>query len=162
MLSEVTEYSIKIQSWIKRLLEDPLTEILLNNSLLSKIQLETLLIDLLSEEITGNRINYEDKAKLRLNDKGVSRGSFNRTLKQANININKSINTVLLLGYLGVFKTPQLQPFIELSNNLNRYIKSYRSLWNIQNTESIENHKLEEITLLKNELEESLKQFLPK
>ena len=138
-MSEVTEHSIKIQSWIKRLLEDPLTEILLNTSLLSKIQLETLLIDLLSEEITGNRINYEGKAKLRLNDKGISRGSFNRTLKQANININKSINTVLLLGYLGIFKTPQLQPFIEISNNLNRYIKSYRSLWNIQNRESIEN-----------------------
>jgi hypothetical protein len=162
VLSEVTEHIIKIQSWIKRLLEDPLTEILLNNSLLSKIQLETLLIDLLSEEITGNRINYEDKAKLRLNDKGISRGSFNRTLKQANININKSINTVLLLGYLGIFKTPQLQPFIEISNNLNRYIKSYTSLWNRQNTEPIENNKIKDITLIKKELEEILKKILPK
>jgi len=144
------------------LLEDPLTEILLNNSLLSKIQLETLLIDLLSEEITGNRINYKDKAKLRLNDKGISRGSFNRTLKQANININKSINTVLLLGYLGIFKTPQLQPFIEISNNLNRYIKSYTSLWNRQNTEPIENNKIKDITLIKKELEEILKKILPK
>ena len=161
-MSEVTEHTIKIQSWIKRLLEDPLTEILLNNSLLSKIQLETLLIDLLSEDIIGNKINYEDKAKLRLNDKGISRGSFNRTLKQANININKSINTVLLLGYLGIFKTPQLQPFIQISNNLNRYIKSYTSLWNRQNSESIDNIKLKEITLLKKELEESLKQFIPK
>jgi hypothetical protein len=162
VLSEVTEHIIKIQSWIKRLLEDPLTEILLNNSLLSKIQLETLLIDLLSEEITGNRIKYEDKAKLRLNDKGISRGSFNRTLKQANININKSINTVLLLGYLGIFKTPQLQPFIEISNNLNRYIKSYTSLWNRQNTEPIENNKIKDITLIKKELEEILKKILPK
>ena len=161
-MSEVTEHTIKIQSWIKRLLEDPLTEILLNNSLLSKIQLETLLIDLLSEDIIGNRINYEDKAKLRLSDKGISRGSFNRTLKQANININKSINTVLLLGYLGIFKTPQLQPFIQISNNLNRYIKSYTSLWNRQNSESIDNIKLKEITLLKKELEESLKRFIPK
>jgi hypothetical protein len=126
------------------------------------IQLETLLIDLLSEDITGNSIKYEDKAKLRLNDKGVSRGSFNRTLKQANRNINKSINTIFLLGYIGVFKTPQLQPFIEMSNNLNRYIKSYTNLWNKQNTELIENHKIEEITLLKNELEEDLKRFLLK
>ena len=162
MLSEVTDYSIKIQSWIKRLLEDPLTEILLNNSLLSKIQLETLLIDLLSEDIAGNSIKYEDKAKLRLNDKVISRGSFNRTLKQANRNINKSINTILVLGYLGIFKTPQLQPFIEMSNNLDRYIKSYTSLWKKQKTESIENLKIEEITLLKNELEEGLKHFLPK
>jgi len=161
-LSEVTEFTNKIQNWIKRLLEDPLTEILLNNSLLSKIQLETLLIDLLSEDITGYRINYEDKAKLRLNDKRISRGSFNRTLKQANININKTIYTVLLLGYLGIFKTPQLQPFIQISNDLNRYIKSYTSLWNRQNTESIENIKLKDITLQKKELEESLKQFIPK
>jgi len=161
-LSEVNEYSIKTQSRIKRLLEDPITKILLNNSLLSIIQLETLLIDLLSEDITGYSLKYEDKAKLRLNDKGVSRGSFNRTLKQANKNINKSINTIFLLGYLGIFKTPQLQPFIEMSNNLNRYIKSYTSLWKKQNTELIENHKIEEITLLKNELEEGLKQFLLK
>jgi len=161
-LSEVTEHTIKIQSWIKRLLEDPLTEILLNNSLLSKTQLETLLIDLLSEDIIGYRINYEDKAKLRLNDKGISRGSFNRTLKQANININKTIYTVLLLGYLGIFKTTQLQPFIQMSNNLNRYIKSYKNLWNRQNTEPIENIKLKEITLLKKELEESLKRYISK
>lgn len=161
-MSEVTEHTIKIQSWIKRLLEDPLTEILLNNSLLSKIQLETLLIDLLSENIVGNRINYEEKAKLRLNNKGISRGSFNRTLKQANININKTINTVLLLGYLGIFKTPQLQPFIQISNDLNRYIKIYTSLWDRQNAESIENIKLKEISLIKKELEKSLKQFISK
>jgi hypothetical protein len=161
-LSEVTEYTIKIQSWIKRLLEDPLTVILLNNSLLSKIQLETLLIDLLSEDIIGNRVNYEDKAKLRLNDKGISRGSFNRTLKQANNNINKTLYTVFLLGYLGIFKTPHLQPFIQLSNDLSRYIKSYTSLWNKQNTESIENIKLKEITLLKKELEKSLKRYISK
>ncbi len=161
-MTEVNDYFINTQSQIKRLLEDPISKILLNNSLLSMIQLETLLIDLLSEDITGYSLKYKDKAKLRLNDKGVSRGSFNRTLKQANTNINKSINTVFLLGYLGIFKTPQLQPFIEVSNNLNRYIKKYKDLWNKQNTELIENHKIEEITSLKNELEESLKEFILK
>ena len=161
-MSEVNEYFIKTQSQIERLLEDPITKILLNNSLISTIQLETLLIDLLSEDISGYSLKYEDKAKLRLNYKGVSRGSFNRTLKQATKNINKSINTVFLLGYLGIFKTPQLQPFIEVSNNLNRYIKKYTNLWNKQNTEVIENHKIEEISLLKYELEERLKQFLLK
>lgn len=161
-MSEVNDYFINTQSQIKRLLEDPISKILLNNSLLSMIQLETLLIDLLSEDITGYSLKYKDKAKLRLNDKGVSRGSFNRTLKQANTNINKSINTIFLLGYLGIFKTPQLQPFIEVSNNLNRYIKKYKDLWNKQNTELIENHKIEEITSLKNELEESLKEFILK
>jgi len=161
-MTEVNDCFINTQSQIKRLLEDPISKILLNNSLLSMIQLETLLIDLLSEDITGYSLKYKDKAKLRLNDKGVSRGSFNRTLKQANTNINKSINTIFLLGYLGIFKTPQLQPFIEVSNNLNRYIKKYKDLWNKQNTELIENHKIEEITSLKNELEESLKEFILK
>ncbi|MEE8565377.1 MAG: hypothetical protein V3S79_03215, partial [Candidatus Thermoplasmatota archaeon] len=65
-------------------------------------------------------------------------------------------------GYLGIFKTPQLQPFIEVSNNLNRYIKKYKDLWNKQNTELIEKHKIEEITSLKRELEESLKEFILK
>jgi len=161
-MNEVNDYFRNTQSQIKRLLEDPISKILLNNSLLSMIQLETLLIDLLSEDITGYSLKYKDKAKLRLNDKGVSRGSFNRSLKQANTNINKSINTIFLLGYLGIFKTPQLQPFIEVSNNLNRYIKKYKDLWNKQNTELIENHKIEEITSLKNELEESLKEFILK
>jgi len=161
-MTEVNDYFRNTQSQLKRLLEDPISKILLNNSLLSMIQLETLLIDLLSEDITGYSLKYKDKAKLRLNDKGVSRGSFNRTLKQANTNINKSINTIFLLGYLGIFKTPQLQPFIEVSNNLNRYIKKYKDLWNKQNTELIENHKIEEITSLKNELEESLKGFILK
>ena len=161
-MNEVNDYFRNTQSQIKRLLEDPISKILLNNSLLSMIQLETLLIDLLSEDITGYSLKYKDKAKLRLNDKGVSRGSFNRTLKQANTNINKSINTIFLLGYLGIFKTPQLQPFIEVSNNLNRYIKKYKDLWKKQNTELIENHKIEEITSLKNELEESLKEFMLK
>ena len=161
-MSEVKDYFIKTQSQIERLLEDPITKILLNNSLISTIQLETLLIDLLSEDITGYSLKYEDKAKLRLNEKSVSRGSFNRTLKQANKNINKSINTVFLLGYLGIFKTPQLQPFIEVSNNLNRYIKKYTNLWKKQNTELIDNHNIEEISLLKYELEERLKRFLTK
>lgn len=161
-MNEVNDYFRNTQSQIKRLLEDPISKILLNNSLLSMIQLETLLIDLLSEDITGYSLKYKDKAKLRLNDKGVSRGSFNRSLKQANTNINKSINTIFLLGYLGIFKTPQLQPFIEVSNNLNRYIKKYKDLWNKQNTELIENHKIEEITSLKKELEESLKEFILK
>jgi len=156
-LSEVTEYSLQIQSWIKRLLEDPLTEILLKNSHLSKTQLETFLIDSLSENITGKNFKYEDKAKFRLKEIEISRGSFNRTLKQAKKNINKSINTILLLGYLGIFKTPQLQPFLEISNKLNIYINNYKSLWNKQKTKRIENEKIEEIVLIKNELEECLK-----
>jgi hypothetical protein len=158
-LTEFFECSLQIQSWIKRLLEDPLTEILWKNSHLSKTQLETFLIDSLSEIITGKNFKYDEKAKLRLNNVVISRGSFNRTLKQAKNNINKSINTILLLGYLGIFKTPQLQPFLEISNRLNIYIKNYKSLWNKQKTERIENEKIEEIVLIKNELEECLKEL---
>ena len=158
-MTEFFECLLQIQSWIKRLLEDPLTEILWKNSHLSKTQLETFLIDSLSEIITGKIFKYEEKAKLRLNNVVISRGSFNRTLKQAKNNINKSINTILLLGYLGIFKTPQLQPFLEISNRLNIYIKNYKSLWNKQKTERIENEKIEEIVLIKNELEECLKEL---
>ncbi|MHA1754569.1 MAG: hypothetical protein ACTSYR_03525, partial [Candidatus Odinarchaeia archaeon] len=64
-MNEVNDYFRNTQSQIKRLLEDPISKILLNNSLLSMIQLETLLIDLLSEDITGYSLKYKDKAKLR-------------------------------------------------------------------------------------------------
>jgi len=48
-----TENSLRIQDGITRLLEDPLVKLLSTNSSLSNIQLETLLIDVLSENIYG-------------------------------------------------------------------------------------------------------------
>jgi len=155
-----TENSLRIQDGITRLLEDPLVKLLSTNSSLSNIQLETLLIDVLSENIYGMPIKYEDKAKLRLINNKISRGAFNRTLKQANNNIKKSVNTILLLGYLGILDSPQLQPFIEISTKLNTYIKNYFNVWNKQQKDKIENDNINDIYYFKNELIETIGRFL--
>lgn len=81
---------------------------------LTKKQIETLLIDVLPES-RGMRLTVEEKAKLR----GVSKGSFLRTKKQAMDNITKSLYTILLLGYLGLFELPTYSWFLQASETLN-------------------------------------------
>ncbi|MEM2522306.1 MAG: hypothetical protein QXW82_04025, partial [Candidatus Bathyarchaeia archaeon] len=111
-----------VQSWLKKLLEDPFVEILVKNSHLTKIQLETLLINILAENIAGKPIKYDEKARLRVTKEKISRGAFNRTLKQAEKNVIKSIYTVILLGYLGIFESTALDPYIEIANKLREYV----------------------------------------
>ena len=97
-----------VQKWIKGSLDDPIAVVLSRNSHLTKTQLETLLIDILAESISGKQLKYDEKAQLRLTKAKISRGSFNRTLAQAKENVIRSIYTVLLLGYLGVFEDTTL------------------------------------------------------
>ena len=54
----------------------------------------------LAEKIAGKRLKYDEKARLRLKSGKISRGAFNRTLKQAKMNVIKAIYTIFLLGYL--------------------------------------------------------------
>lgn len=107
---------------------DPIAKILTKSGNLTKTQLETLLIDILAEKITDSRLVYEEKAKLRLLKSGVSRGSFNRTLRQGRKNVIKAVYTVILLGYLGILESPQMEPYIELANRLHTYARSYRMM----------------------------------
>ncbi|HIE19394.1 TPA: hypothetical protein EYP75_06670 [Candidatus Bathyarchaeota archaeon] len=118
-----------MRRWLSGIFRDPIVEILLKNSQLTKTQLETLLIDILAEKISGKRIVYEAKAQMRLIKPGVSRGSFNRTLAQARNNTIKSIYTLILLGYLGILDTPNIDPYIEIANRIRDYMEAYRNLW---------------------------------
>ena len=117
-----------VQKWITNSLEDPIAKILAKNSNLTKIQTETLLIDILAENIVGKPLKYDEKARLRLLKGGISRGAFNRTLKQAKKNVIKSIYTIILLGYLGIFESTKLDPYIEVANKLQTYIKAYKDI----------------------------------
>lgn len=108
------------RSSIRDTLTDPVTRLLLRSSQLTLPQLETLLADSLSSERGAL------KAKRRLfrpSAKRVSRGAYNRTLIQGQNNVVRSIYTILLLGYVGLFDTPSLQPFIELSDTIQGYIQ---------------------------------------
>ncbi len=109
-------------------MEDPIAKILARNSNLTKTQLETLLIDVLSENLASKRLKYEEKAKLRRTKARISRGAFNRTLRQAKKNTIQSIYTVILLGYFGIFEEANLITYIEIANKLKAYTKAYRDL----------------------------------
>jgi hypothetical protein len=145
-----------VQSWLISSQTDPIAKILSQSSHLTKTQLETLLIDVLSENIAGKPLKYDEKARLRLSKAKISRGAFNRTLKQAKENVTKSIYTVLLLGYLGIFESTTLDPYLEIANKLQQYIEAYK---NIPNKSGELNEHLKIIEMVREELETSLKQL---
>jgi len=145
-----------VQTLVISSLNDPITKILAKNSHLTKTQLETMLIDILAENIAGKQLKYDEKANLRLMKAKLSRGSFNRTLKQAKENVIKSIYTVLLLGYLGIFESTTLDPYLEIANKLQKYIEAYKDMPN-QSVEQSEPQRI--IEIIREELETSLKQF---
>lgn len=141
-----------VRLWLIRSLNDPIAEILYKNSHLTKTQLETLLIDILAENISGKTLNYDEKARLRLTKAKISRGAFNRTLKQARENVIKSIYTILLLGYLGVFESTTLDPYIEIANKIREYVEAHKDM-----PSASENLKI--IKIIREELESSLKKL---
>jgi hypothetical protein len=115
-----------VQKWLTGSTNDPIIKILAKNSTLTKTQLETLLIDFLSTNLTGKSLTNEQKALMRLSKAGISRGAFNHTLKQARKNIIKSIYTILLLGYLGLFDDTRLDPYLEAAGKLKDYVSAYQ------------------------------------
>ena len=105
------------------------------------------------DHIAEKRIKMEEKARLRLTKAEISRGAFNRTLKQARKNVTQSIYTVLLLGYLGIFDSTRLDPYIEIANKLQAYINAYKNILPDKNRAE---ENLRVINMLRDELERSL------
>lgn len=145
-----------VQAWLNGALNDPITKILYKNSQLTKTQLETLLIDILAENLSGKHLKYDEKANLRLTKAKISRGAFNRTLKQAKENVIKSIYTVLLLGYLGIFESTTLDPYLEIANKLKDYVEAYKDM---PETDKERKDHLKVIEIIREELETSLKRL---
>ena len=145
-----------VQIWLNGALNDPIVQILAKNSQLTKTQLETLLIDVLAENMAGKSLNYDEKANLRLTKAKISRGSFNRTLQQSKENVIKSIYTVLLLGYLGVFESSTLDPYLEIANKLHEYVEAHEGMPSKE--EELKDH-LKVIEIIRQELEMSLKRL---
>jgi len=141
-----------VQTWLIRALNDPMVKILSKDSHLTPIQLETLLIDVLSENIAGTTLKYDQKARFRLTRGKISRGAFNRTLRQARENVARAIYTVLLLGYLGVFESTTLDSYLEVANKLQDYVEAYREVGN----KTGKDEHLKAINLMREELERTL------
>jgi hypothetical protein len=106
------------RSTIDETLRDRILSALLQRSNLTEIQFETLLVDQLGHDMANKRLTRSDMAQLRRDQNGISRGSFNRTLRQARENVVEAIHTVLLLGYSGLTESPSIAPFIEASERL--------------------------------------------
>jgi len=144
------------QKWLQRALEDPITKILLKTSNLTKTQLETLLIDILAENYLDKSLNYDEKGRLRLTKAAVSRGSFNRTLKQAKTNVTESIYTILLLSYLGIIQSTSLAPYLEAANKLQTYTDAYKELSDQEKDAGVQ---LNIINVIREELSTMLEQL---
>lgn len=152
----ILSFKKNVQNWLTRSLDDPLVKILAKNSSLTRTQLETLLIDVLADNFAAKTLRYEEKARLRKTKAAVSRGSFNRTLRQAKRNITQSIYTILLLGYFGILEDASLAPYLEIANKLKAYTEAYRGL--LDNREGAK-EQLKVIDMLRKELETTLNQL---
>ena len=147
------EIKKSIQNVIKSIERDPILKILLENSHLTKIQLETFLIDILSKYNQENRIKSEEKTYFRSRGK-ISRGAFNRTLKQARRNIIRSIYTIFLLGYLKLADSSSLiLQSIEISNKLRDYLEMQEKLL------KDEDSRLEALNIVRREIEKVLIEY---
>jgi hypothetical protein len=122
-LAEQPEPYEEARASIQRTAEDPLTKALLSSSHLTLAQFETLLADSISNEKTAKKA---ERCLFRPLGRNISRGSYNRTLIQAQNNVIRSIYTILLLGYVGLFDTPALQPFLEVSDGLQGYLEELK------------------------------------
>ncbi|MBN2335041.1 hypothetical protein JXL21_05735 [Candidatus Bathyarchaeota archaeon] len=112
--------STEYQNIIQKTYQDPITDLLLKNSSLTRTQFETLIIDMLTDIMSEEKVSFHQKTLFR--GKKVSRGSFSRSLSQARGNVISSIFTIVLLSYIGVFDAKPFDEYYFLAEKLKEYI----------------------------------------
>ncbi|MCJ7574261.1 hypothetical protein MUO93_08370 [Candidatus Bathyarchaeota archaeon] len=108
-----------LQKIIYKTFQDPIADLLLKQSNLTRTQFETLIIDLLTDILSDKKLSFYEKSLFR--KEKVSRGSFSRTLAQARSSVISSIFTIVLLSYIGVLDKP-FEEYQELAEKLRDYI----------------------------------------
>ena len=108
-----------LQKIIYKTFQDPIADLLLKQSNLTRIQFETLIIDFLTDILSDEKLSFYEKSLFR--KEKVSRGSFSRTLAQARGSVISSIFTIVLLSYIGVLDKP-FDEYQELAEKLRDYI----------------------------------------
>ncbi len=101
---------------------------LLKNSNLTRIQFETLVIDMLIDLMSDENVTFDQKLLFRREN--ISRGSFSRSLQQARKNIIESILTIVLLSYIGVFDERPFDDYVFLAERLKEYVEIIQSTEN--------------------------------
>jgi hypothetical protein len=114
------------QNVIDKTFKDPIANLLLENSNMTRIQFETIVIDMLIDLMSEKRITFEEKTLFRENS--ISRGSFSRSLQQGRKNIIKSIFTIVLLSYIGVFDERPFDDYVFLAEKLRDYLDNIQQI----------------------------------
>lgn len=118
LVSESQSWRDKARLSLEETLQDRILAALLLRSNLTKTQFETLLLDQLGHDIANKRLTRDDMTELRQKQERISRGAFNRTLRQARENVVEAIHTILLLGYSGLTESPSIALFLDASERL--------------------------------------------
>jgi len=121
-----------VDSSFAGLTDDSLARALLENSHLTKVQFATLLTDILSR---GQTASEDGRQRLQSHRRKVSKGAFNRSLFQARRNVIRSIYTVFLLAYFGLFDSPKLEPFLRLGDEMRTFLDARRETARDQGSE---------------------------
>jgi hypothetical protein len=109
---------------LARLKDDKLARTILVNSHLSEVQFASLLIDVLWS--TNNLTSRNGGSRSRR--RRVSKGAFNRSLAQARKNVIRSIYTIFLLAYFGLFDSPKLEPFLYLGDEMKTFVDARQEM----------------------------------
>jgi len=97
-----------------RLDRDPIFKYLLERSSLTQAQLDTYLIDCIT---TNKKVKLKEKTAMR-DRKNVSGGAFIRTLRQAQINLKRTVYTLILFQYLGLLEERAINKLLQVGNIL--------------------------------------------
>ena len=117
-MSGTSDWKDKTREAIRGTLKDRILSKLLERSNLTNAQFETILLDQIGSDMADKTLTREEMTQLRGKGPKISRGAFNRTLRQARENVAESVHTVLLLGWSGLLESPSLAPFVEASERL--------------------------------------------
>lgn len=117
-MTEIRTWRQRARLELDETFQDRVLTALLSRSNLTKTQFETLLVDQLGHDMANKRLTRDDMTELRRKNQRISRGAFNRTLRQARENVVEAILTILLLGYSGLTESPSIAPFLEASERL--------------------------------------------
>lgn len=144
----------EIQERVQNVLKDHIVQVLQKNSLFTKIQLETLLLDFHARQTTLKKVKHEEMAGLRK----VARGSFSRVLHQGRKNFIKAAYTLFLLNYLGFFEQDPFNVFKELKEEILDYASQYDTI--ISEQAQLSERKFKEKINILNKVEAKLVQKL--
>ena len=148
------------QKGIRSFLQEPICKILLRKSFFTEIQLETLLIDHMIGQSVDQRITQERKAQARRVASGKSRGAYNRVLQQSRTKLEKTVYSVLLMGYLGILADVRVATLSKASEKLQNYINTVRSRQTGSKSPSGSRERAENEAIIENILRKELYELL--